>query len=235
VRQDSQWRDALDSNAIEAVAGTVLLATAVAALAGRDRVGLVLAGLLVWHGLGLLAAPVNSLAAARATLPADLRARRATEWLRDRVPSRRRTVSVLGRAVLVGAAASVALALFAPTDVPGGIATDVLAGSGEPAPTADTDSDSDVGREDPTTPPSPVTAPSQGPTSTPLTTVPPTVTTPTPSSSSATRPSTSTTAAPVLPKPTTVRTPSPPKTTNPSPTAPPGSRGSKPPTPPGRP
>ena len=83
--EGAPWWEAFRANWAE----TLLTLAGLAAIAGAltrptTLSGPLLAGLLVFPTLGFAAAPFNSLAAQRASLPADLRARRRTEWSRER-------------------------------------------------------------------------------------------------------------------------------------------------------
>jgi glycosyltransferase involved in cell wall biosynthesis len=79
------WWKAVGANWPEATLAALGVASIAAALTRTDTFsGPLLAGLLVFPTLGLAAAPFNSVAAQRAALPADLRRRRRTEWLRNR-------------------------------------------------------------------------------------------------------------------------------------------------------
>jgi hypothetical protein len=83
--ESARWWEAFRANWAEtllALAGLVAIAAALTRPATLS--GPLLAGLLVFPTLGFAAAPVNSLAAQRASLPPELRARRRTEWSRER-------------------------------------------------------------------------------------------------------------------------------------------------------
>jgi hypothetical protein len=100
--EQAAWWEAFRANWAEtllAVLGT--LAIVAALTRPQTYSGPLLAGLLVFPTLGLAAAPFNSLAAQRAALPPDLRARRRTEWSRER------------RALVGGAAAGGTAAVLA--------------------------------------------------------------------------------------------------------------------------
>src|SRR5205814_7331810 len=112
--EQAAWWEAFRANWAETL---LAFCGALAFVAGLTRLdtfsGPLLAGLLVFPTLGLAAAPFNSLAAQRAALPQELRARRRSEWLRDRTV--RRGAAAGGTvAVLAGLAAVVAL-LVAPS------------------------------------------------------------------------------------------------------------------------
>jgi cell division septation protein DedD len=105
----SVWR-AFAANWAETALGVLGVAAIVASLTRFDTVsGPLLAVLLLVPTIGFLAAPANSLAAQRAALPPELRARRQSEWRRD------------GRALVggatgfagVGAVVAAVVALFA--------------------------------------------------------------------------------------------------------------------------
>lgn len=111
TREQAVLRDAVRANRGETVAGAGLLGMGVLApLAEQSVASAALAVLLLWHGTGLVAAPVNSLSALRADLPSQLRRRRATERLRERA-ARVRPVPV-GLGVVGVAAAGLAVALL---------------------------------------------------------------------------------------------------------------------------
>ncbi len=109
------WREAIGANSVETgLAALGVLGIVAGLLRPTGYAGPLLAGLLIFPTLGLAAAPYNSFAAARATLPDDLRRRRATEWLRDREALVRTTAAGVG-VLAVTAAAAAAVLLFAPT------------------------------------------------------------------------------------------------------------------------
>jgi len=81
----ARWWEALRANWAESSLGLLGLAGIAGALTKWDQLsGPLLAALLLFPTLGFLAAPYNSWAAQRATLPAWLRERRRTENRRDR-------------------------------------------------------------------------------------------------------------------------------------------------------
>jgi hypothetical protein len=113
--ESARWWEALRSNWAEtvlAVAGALAIAGSLTRLDTYS--GPMLAALLVFPTLGFAAAPANSLAAQRAALPPELRARRRTEWARDRQTLVRGAAAGSTVAALVGMAAAVAL-LLAPS------------------------------------------------------------------------------------------------------------------------
>jgi cellulose synthase/poly-beta-1,6-N-acetylglucosamine synthase-like glycosyltransferase len=71
--------------------------------------------LLAWPTLAYLSAPLNSLAAQRAALPADLRERRRTEFLRS--GNARAFTAAAGGLAFAGVAAAAVVALLAPGNV----------------------------------------------------------------------------------------------------------------------
>ncbi len=108
--EQARWWEALRANWAESFLALLgLLGMAAALTRYQTLAGPLLAALLLVPTLGMLAAPVNSWAAQRAALPADLREVRRTEWQRSR--SRRAFVrgaalgGVLGVLGVVGAAA----------------------------------------------------------------------------------------------------------------------------------
>jgi hypothetical protein len=81
----TRWWEALKSNWAESLLAVFGLAGICGALTKyHELAGLLLAGLLLFPTLGMASAPLNSWAARRAALPADLRERRVTEYRRDR-------------------------------------------------------------------------------------------------------------------------------------------------------
>ncbi len=109
------WWDALRGNWAETLLALLGTLGFVAGLTRFDTYsGPLLAALLVVPTLGLAAAPWNSLAARRAALPEPLRARRRSEWLRERGALVRGAAVGGTGAVLVGMAILLAL-LLAPS------------------------------------------------------------------------------------------------------------------------
>jgi hypothetical protein len=83
--ESAKWWEAFRANWAETLLGVLgILGIAAGLTHFRGYSGPLLAGLLVFPTLGMLAAPFNSLAAQHAALPPELRVRRRTEWLRDR-------------------------------------------------------------------------------------------------------------------------------------------------------
>jgi hypothetical protein len=83
--ESQRWWEAIRANWAETVLALLGVIGCVAALVRLNGYASpLLAGLLLAPTLGFAAAPYNSLAAQRASLPPDLRQRRATEWRRDR-------------------------------------------------------------------------------------------------------------------------------------------------------
>jgi hypothetical protein len=81
----ARWWEAFRANWAESLLALAGLAAIAGALTRPTTLsGPLLAGLLVFPTLGFAAAPANSLAAQHASLPPDLRARRRTEWSRER-------------------------------------------------------------------------------------------------------------------------------------------------------
>ena len=83
--EQTKWWEALRANWAESTLALFGFIGIGAALTKATQLsGPLLAGLLLFPTLGMAAAPVNSLAARRAQLPAELRDRRRTEYRRDR-------------------------------------------------------------------------------------------------------------------------------------------------------
>jgi cellulose synthase/poly-beta-1,6-N-acetylglucosamine synthase-like glycosyltransferase len=111
--EQAKWWEALRANWAESALAVLGLAGICAALTRpADLAGPLLAVLLVIPTAGLAAAPVNSWAAQRAALPANMRAWRTTEWRRTR--DRRAFVrgAATGGLITVGAVAAAAIALL---------------------------------------------------------------------------------------------------------------------------
>ena len=83
--EQARWWEALQANWAESLLALLGLAGIAAALTRPTQLsGWLLSALLIFPTLGMAAAPFNSWAARRAALPAALRARRTTEYSRDR-------------------------------------------------------------------------------------------------------------------------------------------------------
>ena len=111
--ETTDWWQSIRANWAEtslALLGVLAFATALTHAHGYS--GPLLAGLLVFPTLGLAAAPFNSLAARRASLPEDLRQRRRTEWRRDRTFARGAAVGSLITTLVGGVAALLVLLLL---------------------------------------------------------------------------------------------------------------------------
>jgi cellulose synthase/poly-beta-1,6-N-acetylglucosamine synthase-like glycosyltransferase len=160
----AHWWEAFRSNWAETLLALLGVLAIAASLTRLDTYsGPLLAGLLLFPTLGLAAAPVNSLAAQRAALPPELRARRRTEWSRER-----RTLvggaAVGGTAAVLAAMAAVLALLVAPSTHVVNPPQLVLPGRGgapgAPASPGGSPSPSPSGSVPASTPPSP--APSTG-------------------------------------------------------------------------
>jgi cellulose synthase/poly-beta-1,6-N-acetylglucosamine synthase-like glycosyltransferase len=217
--ETTDWWQSIRANWAEtslALLGVLAFATAMTHEHGYS--GPLLAGLLIFPTLGLAAAPFNSLAARRASLPEDLRQRRRTEWLRDRTFARGAAVGSLATA-LVGAIAAVLTLLLLPSQhlmqlpqVFGRTAPSPPAPvQPTPAPTSTPTTSSSPTA--PTTTPAPTTTTTGSPTPTPA---------PTTSTAPATSPATTTPPA-TSPATSTPPATSPPATTPPATSAPAGS------------
>jgi cellulose synthase/poly-beta-1,6-N-acetylglucosamine synthase-like glycosyltransferase len=113
--EESRFRDAIKGNLAESALALFGLAGIAAALSTPSGyAGPLTAALLVWPTVAFAAAPVNSLAAQRAALPPELRARRRTEVLRS--ARGRRVGAAAGSLAVAGAVAGVVLVLFASGD-----------------------------------------------------------------------------------------------------------------------
>jgi hypothetical protein len=111
--EQAKWWEALRANWAESLLALLGIAGIAGALSRPTQLaGPLLALLLVAPTAGLAAAPVNSWAAQRAALPADMRRWRTTEWRRTR--DRRAFVrgAATGGLVTVGAVVVAALALM---------------------------------------------------------------------------------------------------------------------------
>jgi cellulose synthase/poly-beta-1,6-N-acetylglucosamine synthase-like glycosyltransferase len=114
----ARWWEALRANWAESALAVAGLAGIIAALTRANQLsGPLLAALLVFPTLGVAAAPVNSWAAQRASLPQDLRNRRLTEYQRDRQTFAANAAAAGAVAVFGGAIAAVVL-LLAPGHQP---------------------------------------------------------------------------------------------------------------------
>jgi glycosyltransferase involved in cell wall biosynthesis len=182
--EKARWWEALRANWAE----TSLALLGMAGIAGAltratGLAGPLLAALLLFPTLGMAAAPVNSWAAQRAALPADLLQVRTMEWRR----SQRRQAFVrraaVGGLVTVSGVIIGALALFLlpghhPVQAPNLVAPAQPTHTASPTPSPTTS---------PTPSPTPTT-PSPTPTPTPTPTTPSPTTTPTPSPTPTTTP-----------------------------------------------
>ena len=148
--------------------------------------GPLLAVLLLFPTLGMAAAPVNSWAARRAALPADLRERRSTEYRRDR-HSFAAGVATGGAVAVLGVAIAALALLFTGnhsvqppnliSPVQGTSSSATPTHSSSPSPSATTSSSTPT--PSPSTTPTPTPTTTATPTPTPSTTPSPT-TSPTP-------------------------------------------------------
>jgi cellulose synthase/poly-beta-1,6-N-acetylglucosamine synthase-like glycosyltransferase len=111
--ENAKWWEALRANWAESLLALLGMAGIAGALSRpAELAGPLLAALLIVPTAGLAAAPINSWAAQRAALPADMRRWRTTEWRRTR--DRRAFVrgAATGGLVTVGAVVVAALALM---------------------------------------------------------------------------------------------------------------------------
>ncbi|HEY0472541.1 MAG TPA: glycosyltransferase family 2 protein [Kribbella sp.] len=194
----SRW-DVIKANRAESLLAACGVVGMAAALSHPTTLsGPLLAALLLFPTLGFAAAPYNSFAAQRAALPADLRHRRRTEFLRQPAVVRGTAVAS-GMAVGVGVTAAV-FAFVAAGSATSTVPSPVLV-QPPPAPSS--------------VAPAPTNTPSPTPSSTPTTSPTPTASatpTPSPTPSPSTTPSTS-----PMPSPTATPTVSPSPASAPSP------------------
>jgi len=111
--EKARWWEALRANWAESVLALLgVIGIGCALSKATELAGPLLAGLLVFPTLGLAAAPVNSWAAQRAALPADMREWRTSEW--KRTAGRRAFVrgAATGGIITVGAVVVAAVALM---------------------------------------------------------------------------------------------------------------------------
>jgi cellulose synthase/poly-beta-1,6-N-acetylglucosamine synthase-like glycosyltransferase len=187
--EDTTWFTALRANWAETTLALFGVAGIAAALTRANQLsGPLLAALLFFPTLGLAAAPFNSLAARRAALPAWLRARRSTEYRRERHAFAAGIAT--GGAVAVAGVAALAIALLLAGNHG---ATPGLVGPARGAPASN--APSPQGSGSPTSTPSPSgssTSGTQAPSTsaTTPTSTPSSVTTSPPSTSPSTTPST---------------------------------------------
>ncbi|MFL6239874.1 MAG: glycosyltransferase [Actinomycetes bacterium] len=123
TKGDPNLLDALKANRAETVFASALLVGAIAALWRGHGTGIVadtLAALLFFNAVALAGAPYNSRAAMLADLPAELRNRRATERLRDRIAAIRPVPAVAAGGAFAGVAALAVLLLLPATESPKG-------------------------------------------------------------------------------------------------------------------
>jgi cellulose synthase/poly-beta-1,6-N-acetylglucosamine synthase-like glycosyltransferase len=172
----TKWWEALRANWAESTLALFGFAGIAGALTKYDQLsGPLLAGLLLFPTLGMAAAPVNSWAARRAALPAWLRARRASEYRRDRRSFAAGVAT--GGAIAVLGVAIAAIALLFTGHQP--VQTPNLVG---PAQGSSAPSHSASPSQSPSSSPSATTSPTSSPSASPTPTPTPTSTpTPTPS------------------------------------------------------
>src|SRR5271169_4669131 len=186
----TKWWEALRANWAESILALFGFLGIAGALTKYNQLsGPLLAGLLLFPTLGMAAAPVNSWAARRATLPAALRERRRTEYRRDR-RSFAAGVATGGAVAVVGVAIAAVALLFTGHQA---VQPPNLVGpaQGSSAPASPSRSPSST----PSTTPSATTSPSSSPSVSP---------TPTPTSSASPTPSVSTTPS-VSPTPSATK------------------------------
>jgi glycosyltransferase involved in cell wall biosynthesis len=114
--EDTHWWTAIRGNRAETALAVLGIAGIAAALFRLTGYGWLTAALLVWPTAAYAAAPINSLAARRAALPADLRARRRSEY--QRYATAGRVTVAAGGLLAVGGAAAAVVALLSPGGAP---------------------------------------------------------------------------------------------------------------------
>jgi glycosyltransferase involved in cell wall biosynthesis len=182
----TRWWEALRSNWAESTLALFGFLGIAGALTKYNQLsGPLLAVLLLFPTLGMAAAPVNSWAARRAALPADLRERRRTEYRRDR-HSFAAGVATGGAVAVLGVAIAAMALLFTGNHAvqPPNLVGPAQGTSSSATPTH-SPSPSTTPTTTPTASPSPSTTPTPSPTPTTTTTPTPTPSTsPTPTASS---------------------------------------------------
>jgi hypothetical protein len=191
---DARWWDAVRGNLPESLCALLGAAGIVGSAAAGGFGGFVTAALLAWPTAAFVSAPLNSLSAQRASLPADLAARRRTEF--RRFGTHPATVTAAGL-LAVGGAVVLAAVLLAPAGQ--------RAVSPNPVAPARGHQPSRIAQPSPSpsSPPGPTSAPSSTPTSSPTSTPTTTAPTTTPTTSPTTSP---TSSAPTTSAPTTSTT-----------------------------
>jgi Glycosyltransferase like family 2 len=174
----TKWWEALRANWAESTLALFGFAGIAGSLTKANELsGPLLAGLLLFPTLGMAAAPVNSWAARRAALPTWLRARRASEYQRDRRSFAAGVAT--GGAIAVLGVAIAAIALLFTGHQPAQTPNLVGPAQGSSAP-----SHSASPSQSPSSSPSATTSPSSSPSASPTSSPTPTPTpTPIPTSS----------------------------------------------------
>ncbi len=199
--EQTRWWQALRANWAESILAVFGFAGIIGSLTKVNQFsGPLLAGLLLFPTLGLAAAPVNSWAARRATLPAWLRERRRTEYRRDRRAFAAGVAT--GGAVAVLGVVIAAVALLFTTHQP--VQTPDLVG---PAQGSHASAPRSTPSGSPSATPSATTSPTSSPSGTPTPTAP----TPTPTPTATTSPSPASSPSP-SPSATGSSSPAPPAT-----------------------
>ncbi len=107
--EDARWWDAVRGNLPESLFALLGIAGIVGSASAGGYGGVVTAALLVWPTAAFVSAPLNSLGAQRAALPAELAERRRTEF--RRFGTHPATVTVAGLMAVVGAVVAAGLLL----------------------------------------------------------------------------------------------------------------------------
>jgi hypothetical protein len=141
VRGDATWRDSVRGNVVETLLALACVIGAAVGFGAATTGGVAVGVLLLLLAVGYAAAPVNSLAAMRADLTPELRARRreVPPWTPATASVRRRGI---GPVIAAGAVAAAALLVVGPVGAPrlddlsGEDGSEPAAGTARPQPAA---------------------------------------------------------------------------------------------------
>ena len=140
IKGQPRVRDVVRGNLVETIGAAVCLVMALAVGVSGGATGVVVAALLAFQGIGYALAPINSWAAIRSDLPADLRRRRERIWAWSAAaPAARRGGLVLAfSAVMLAGLVALAAPVGSPDvpevgDVHGALEKKTRAGEDEPS------------------------------------------------------------------------------------------------------
>jgi hypothetical protein len=173
--EDARWWDAVRGNLPESLFALLGLAGIVGSASTGGYGGIVTAALLVWPTAAFVSAPLNSLGAQRAALPADLAERRRTEF--RRFGTHPATVTAAGLLAVGGAVVAAAL-LLAPAGEHVVSPNPVSPARGHhpspvrPSQTPSTSTSPSTSATPSSSPSTPTSSPTSAPTSSPTTSVP---------------------------------------------------------------